>query len=285
MTMRLGFLTSYSDQMVEAANRIGFDGLQLQADSWGDPPPSSATAAKTRCAGARDRLDQAGIAVTSLGVYGNHITAKPGALRKQFAAVMNLGDALDCKVISTLVGRLPDTTLADHASAFKKIFGPVAKMAEDRGFRIAFENWTGFRGYPFKGTNVSYRPEGWDMMFNAVDSPALGLEFDPSHFVFQRIDYVRLVHEYAEKIFHVHAKDTEIDDDKLGREGIFSEGWWRFRVPGWGEVDWMRFLSALNDIGYEGGVAIEHEDPVFTDDRFEEGLQLGYNTLRPLIVW
>ncbi len=282
--MRLGFLTSYTDQMVETASHIGFDGLQLQADSWGDPPPSSATAAKTRCAGARDRLEQAGIEVTSLGSYRNHIASKPGALRKHFAAVMNLGDALDCKVISALVGRLPESSLSEHASAFKKTFGPVATMAEDRGFRIAFENWSGFRGYPFEGTNVAYRPEGWDMMFEAVDSPALGLEFDPSHLCFQHIDYVRLVHEYGEKIFHVHAKDTEIDDDKLRREGIFSEGWWRFRVPGWGQIDWTAFLSALYDIDYDGGIAVEHEDEVFSEDRFEEGLQLAYNTLRPLIV-
>ncbi len=282
--MKLGFLTPYSDQMVEVASQIGFDALELQANSWGDPPPSTVTAAKTRCAGARDRLQEAGITVTALGFYGNHITTKPGALRKQFAAVMNVGDVLGCSVIASLVGRLPDTPIADHMTAFKKVFGPIAKMAEDRGFKIAFENWSGFGGYPFRGTNIAYRPEAWDLMFNAVDSDALGIEYDPSHLHFQMIDYVKLVGKYGEKIHHVHAKDTEIFRDRLQENGVFSSGWWRFRVPGWGEINWVRFLAALNDVGYDGGIAIEHEDSVFSGDRFEEGLELGYNTLAPLMV-
>ena len=155
---------------------------------------------------------------------------------------------------------------------------------EDRGFKIAFENWTGFRAYPFHGTNIAYRPEAWDLMFDAVDSDALGIEFDPSHLHFQMMDYVGLVQDYGEKIYHVHAKDTEIHWDSLRDNGIFSSGWWRFRVPGWGEINWMRFISALQDVEYEGGIAIEHEDPVYCDDRFDEGLQLGYNTLAPLLV-
>lgn len=282
--MKLGFLTTYSDAMVEVASRIGFDGLELQSNSWGDPPPNTPTAAKTRCAGARDRLHEAGIAVTALGLYGNHITAKPSALRKHFAAVMNIGDVLGCDVIATLVGRLPNTGLAEHAAAIKKVFGPIAQMAEDRGFRIAFENWSGFHGYPFHGTNIAYRPEAWDMIFETVDSPAVGLEFDPSHLHFQMMDYQTLVYNYGERIFHVHAKDTEIFHDKLAENGIFSSGWWRFRVPGWGEIEWTGFISALQDVGYNGGIAIEHEDSVYSGDRFEEGLQLGYNTLAPLLV-
>jgi len=282
--MKLGYLTAYDDKAVDMASRIGFDGLELQANSWGDPPPSTATAARTRCTGALDRLKQAGITVTALGFYGNHIATKPGVLRKQFAAIMNIGDVLGCDVIATLVGRLPDTGIAEHMSAFKKVFGPVAKMAEDRGFRIAFENWTGFGGYPFRGTNIAYRPEAWDMMFDAVDSDAIGIEYDPSHLHFQMMDYVGLVQDYGDRIYHVHAKDTEIFWDRLRENGIFSSGWWRFRVPGWGEINWMKFISALQDVGYDGGIAIEHEDGVYSGKRFEEGLKLGYNTLAPLLV-
>ncbi len=282
--MKLGFLTPYSDQVVETASQIGFDALELQAASWGDPPPSTVTAARTRCAGARDRLEEAGIHVTALGFYGNHIAGKPSSVRKQFASVMNIGDILGCDVIATLVGRLPEAAISEHASAFKKVFGPIAKMAADRGFRIAFENWSGMREYPFHGTNLAYRPEAWDLMFDAVDSEAIGLEFDPSHLHFQMMDYVQLARDYGDRIYHVHAKDTEILHDRLRAHGIFSSGWWRFRVPGWGEIDWRRFLSALEDVGYDGGVVIEQEDPVFSEERFDEGLQLGYNTLAPLMV-
>jgi sugar phosphate isomerase/epimerase len=284
MTMKLGFLTQYSDHIVEVAARIGFDGLELHTSSWGTPAPSTLSAAKTRCAGARDHLREAGITVTALAFYGNHIAAKPGALRKEFAAIMNLGDCLGCKVIATLVGRLPETPIEEHVQAFKKVFGPIAQMAEDRGYKIAFENWSGFRDYPFHGTNIAYRPAAWDMLFEAVDSPAIGLEFDPSHLHFQMMDYVSLARCYGQKIFHVHAKDTEIFREKLASNGIYSGGWWRFRIPGWGEINWARFISALQDAGYTGGIAIEHEDPVYSGERFEEGLQLGYNTLAPLLV-
>jgi sugar phosphate isomerase/epimerase len=282
--MKLGFLTQYSDHMAQVAARIGFDGLELHASSWGTPPPSTVAAAKTRCAGARDHLANSGIEVTALAWYGSHIAGKPNVVRKEFAAVMNLGDCLGCRVISTLVGRFPDMKLEEHIPAFKKVFGPVAQMAEDRGYRIAIENWSGFRAYPFHGTNIAYSPQAWDMMFDAVDSPAIGLEFDPSHLHFQMMDYVALARKYGQKIFHVHAKDTEILHDNLALNGIFGNGWWRFRIPGWGGIDWRRFISALHDVDYQGGIAIEHEDPVFSGDRFDEGLQLGYNTLRPLVI-
>lgn len=229
-------------------------------------------------------MKEAGITVTALGFYGNHITAKPGTLRKEFAAVMNIGDYLGCKVITSLVGRLENLSIEDHMPIFKKVFGPIARMAEDRGYKIAFESWSGFHGYPFHGTNIAYCPAAWDMIFEAVDSPAIGLEFDPSHLHFQMMDYVGLVRRYGQKIFHVHAKDTEILRDRLSTNGIFSSGWWRFRIPGWGEINWTKFISALHDVGYKGGIAIEHEDPVFSGARFEEGLQLGYNTLAPLLV-
>ncbi len=282
--MKLGFLTSYSDHVVEVAKRIGFTGLELHANSWGTPPPTTIAAAKTRCAGAHDRLREAGIAVTALAFYGNHITAKPANLRKDFAAVMNIGDCLGCKIITTLVGRVPTMSLEEHMPLFKKVFGPIAQMAEDRGYKIGFENWSGFKAYPFQGTNIAYRPTAWDMMFETVDSPAIGLEYDPSHLCFQMMDYVGLIRQYGSRIVHVHAKDTEILRDNLSANGIFSNAWWRFRVPGWGEIQWTKVISALHDAGYKAGIAIEQEDPVFSGDRFEEGLQLGYNTLAPLLA-
>jgi sugar phosphate isomerase/epimerase len=120
-------------------------------------------------------------------------------------------------------------------------------------------------------------------MFEAVPSDALGLEFDPSHLVWQQIDYLDALYHFRDRIYHVHAKDTEIVPSVLAKVGIFGSGWWRYRIPGLGIVDWSAFLSALYEIGYDGGVAIEHEDPVFTGERFEMGLVLGYNTLAPLI--
>ena len=120
-------------------------------------------------------------------------------------------------------------------------------------------------------------------MFDAVPSKALGLEFDPSHLVWQGIDWAAALTRFASKVYHVHAKDTEILKDRLAADGFFSAGWWRYRLPGYGCVDWHRFTSMLKEQGYDGGVCVEHEDPVFSGKRRVEGLEKAYACLRPLM--
>jgi sugar phosphate isomerase/epimerase len=162
-----------------------------------------------------------------------------------------------------------------------------------------------------KGENIAYSPEIWKAMFEAVPADNLGLELDPAHMVWQGIDYIKAIYDFGHKIFHTHAKDMEIRRDVLARCGIygilfdkvddFGHGWWRGRAPGWGEVNWHRFITALLDVGYTGNIDIEHEDPVFAKaanlgveineesdiinnySTEESGLILGYNTLSVLI--
>ena len=115
-------------------------------------------------------------------------------------------------------------------------------------------------------------------MFEAVPSKALGLEIDPSHMVWLGIDYVKAVRDYGNRIYHAHAKDMEIVRPALGRVGIygqafgkpdgFGHGWWRARTPGWGEVNWPAFITALIEVGYQGNIDIEHEDDVFAAAQF-----------------
>jgi sugar phosphate isomerase/epimerase len=126
-------------------------------------------------------------------------------------------------------------------------------------------------------------PDLWDEWFATVPSEALGLEFDPSHLYWQGIDYVRAVGEYGKRIYHVHAKDTEMLPENRYRGGINGRCF-RFRIPGYGGIDWARFASALIEAGYRGGIAIEHEDPVFSGERFDEGLARGREVLRPLVA-
>ena len=102
------------------------------------------------------------------------------------------------------------------------------------------------------------------------------MEMDPSHLAWLGIDYVKAVRDFGTRIFHVHAKDTEVDHDKLHTNGIYTPGWWRYRIPGMGDIDWDKFFTALLETGFDGGVAIEHEDPVFEGERGEEGLHRGY---------
>lgn len=281
--MRLGFLTTLSDDVIRTAKQIGFTGLEVHARTWEDEMKQGRPALDSAVKKARAGLDAAGLKVTCVATYNMWIGKDPAEVLRHFEQVFDIAKGLGVNVVSTLAGRDPKKSIPDNIPAFKAIFAPIAKRAEDAGIRIAFENWSGLGGFPWHGTNIAYRPAAWDLMFDAVPSEALGLEFDPSHLHFQHIEYVPLVHRYAKRIYHVHAKDTEIFHDKLALNGIYGEGWWVFRIPGFGSVDWTAFINALYRIGYDGGIAIEHEDPIFCDERFDEGLRLGYQTLSPLL--
>jgi sugar phosphate isomerase/epimerase len=130
--------------------------------------------------------------------------------------------------------------------------------------------------------NMGGSPDTWDAWFKAVPSKALGLEFDPSHLYWQGIDHIRALREFKDRVYHVHAKDTEMLPEKRYRGGVNGD-YYRFRIPGYGEINWAQFISALNEIGYDGGVAIEHEDMVYWNDKFDEGLIRGHRVLYLLI--
>src|SRR5919205_759143 len=131
-------------------------------------------------------------------------------------------------------------------------------------------------------------PAAWDDMFEAIPSPSFGLNLDPSHLVWQMIDYERAVYDYADRIFHVHAKDMEIRREGLYRRGVTSlgMGWQVPRLPGLGEVRWDRFVAALYAIGYDSYVSIEHEDRAFEGEveLVKRGFLLARDVLRPHIV-
>jgi sugar phosphate isomerase/epimerase len=147
----------------------------------------------------------------------------------------------------------------DNLGIFRDVYGPLAEYAEQRGVRIAFE--TAGRGGG-EG-NLAHNPELWDAMFETVPSPALGLSFDPSHLVWLQIPNVAdVIREFGKRIYHFDAKDTEILSTRLARQGILGNGWWRYRLPGLGALDWKAIFSALGDVGYDGIISIENEDPL-----------------------
>jgi len=146
---------------------------------------------------------------------------------------------------------------------------------------FSYDEWPG-------GTNLAYSPAIWDDMFAAIPDENFGLNLDPSHLVWLMIDYERVVYDYADRIFHVHAKDLEVRREGLDRNGILSlgMGWQVPRLPGLGEVRWNRFLSALYAVGYDSYVSIEHEDRRFEGDieLVKRGFLIARNALRPLIA-
>lgn len=203
-------------------------------------------------------------------------------------AAIDAAAAQDIHVITHLIGRDMSISADENIAIFRDLYTVIAAHAEEKDVRLAFENW------PRNGTMLAITPELWDAMFTAVPSPALGLCYDPSHFYWLGIDYIAPIFEFADRIYHAHAKDTEIIAAGRDRYGIYGrqleattpQEWWRYRLPGYGVVDWPRYLDALYQVGYDGVMSVEHEDPIWsaTPERALQGLKLAKAFLDPLLV-
>ncbi|MGI8854132.1 MAG: sugar phosphate isomerase/epimerase family protein [Thermomicrobiales bacterium] len=226
----------------------------------------------------RELLATHGVTIASLAPMLNLLTPDLALREERIAAFRLAIDACAALAVSTIVtyggsmcgmhiyglpGQRPDhpsNKLAESIRQFRAVFTPLAAYAEERGVRIAFE--TAARGGG-EG-NLAHNPELWGMLFDAVPSPALGLSFDPSHLVWLHIPNIPdVIRAYGSRIYHFDGKDTEILPAVLARQGILGSGWWRYRLPGLGALDWRAVLSALKDTGYDGVISIENEDPLF----------------------
>jgi sugar phosphate isomerase/epimerase len=153
------------------------------------------------------------------------------------------------------------------------------KDAEKHGVKIAIENCPMFFSmdeWP-AGQNIAYAPAVWEKMFELIPSPNLGLNYDPSHFVWQQMDYVKPVYAFKDRIFHVHIKDAKLHRDRLDRVGILATPleYHQPKLPGLGDIEWGRFFSALTDIRYQGHAVIEVEDRAY-----EESLEARKYSIR-----
>lgn len=175
----------------------------------------------------------------------------------------------------------PSIPKAETFEIFKKVYPQIIAHAEKVGVNIAIEPWPDGRPYY---ANLGCSPESLRLIFAACPSPNLGICYDPSHFVRLQIDYQRVLHEFGDRVRHVHLKDTEIMPEKLYESGnlgeayantyVCGEGWWRYTIPGEGEVDWNYVLRRLEDVGYDGVLSVELEDHYFwqTPQLQQEGL-------------
>jgi sugar phosphate isomerase/epimerase len=279
--MKLGFLTR-SAADIEKAARLGFAGIELMSDAFGDAAAGALDEAKI---GEAQRLAaRCGVEVTALAYYD--LAFRPPAeevVTTAYERVFDAAEALGVRVVASMSGFDPNRDWDGNVRLFAERFRPITERAEQRGLRLAIENWMGFGGrLPFRPVNMGGSPDTWDAWFAAVPSPALGIEFDPSHLYWQGIDHIRALREFADRVYHVHAKDTQLLPERRYRGGVNGNAF-RFRIPGYGEIDWTEFVTTLDELGYAGGVAIEHEDPVYAGERFDEGLVRGWQTLQPLI--
>lgn len=188
--------------------------------------------------------------------------------------------------------RDPSASAQENLELFSLAYAPLAEYAASKGTKLVFENW------PQGGQRLASTPELWAAMFAAVPSPALGLCFDPSHLVWQGIDWQRALREFAPRVYHAHAKDTEILAEGTYRYGIYgpqlapappgTSGWFRYRLPGYGVIDWAAYISTLVEIGFDGVLSIEHEDNVYgwlTDaEQAQQGLVAGLRFLQTYVV-
>jgi sugar phosphate isomerase/epimerase len=217
-----------------------------------------------------DLLGAAGIAISGLGYYPNPLSPDEAEARvcvEHIRKVIRAAATLGVNQMNTFIGRDWTKTVDDNWPRFLKVWKPLVAFAEDQGVRIGIENcpmlftndeWPG-------GKNLATTPAIWRRMFEAIPSPNFGLNFDPSHLVWQQMDYVKPLREFASRLFHVHAKDVRIDKDRLDEVGILATPLQYHcpKLPGLGEVDWGRLLSVLGDVGYRGPVCIEVEDRAY----------------------
>jgi sugar phosphate isomerase/epimerase len=241
----------------------------------------------------REVMERHGLEISSLAYYPNNLhpdDAHREEVNGHLLKVIDAAAALGVGVVGTFVGNDKDRPLPENLARFREIWPPLVDHAGQRGVKVAIENcpmifsWDEWPG----GNNLAWSPAIWDEMFEAIPAENFGLNIDPSHLVWLMIDYERAVYDFADRIFHAHAKDLEVRRDGLYRHGTFSSGigWQVPRLPGLGEVDWSRFVAALYAIGYDHVLSIEHEDRRFegSEELVKRGFLVARNTLVPLLV-
>ena len=305
--MKLGFLTACLpnrslDQLVPWAAEHGFEALEVAA--WPDLGDRPFTAThldvekidKARAEQVQALFETHGLTLSSLAFYDNNLHPNPverDAINTHVVKAIDAAALLGCPTVGTFIGRDPTQTVAENLREAEKLFAPIVEHAGEKGVKVVIENCVmeGWHpdGYP---GNLAYSPELWEWMF----SLGLYLNYDPSHLVWMGIDPVAAVRPYIDRVAHAQAKDIEVFPERrnrygfpgkaVGREDPWDVGWWRYRVPGLGQVDWVRVVDALYEGGFDGVLSVEHEDPVWggTEDRIETGLAVAHRTLRPLLV-
>ena len=278
--MKLGFVSAILpeltlDEVLGFAAEAGYSSVEVMC--W---PPGKA---ERRYAGVthldlddvdppaiRELMGRHGVGISGLGYYPNPLSSDRAEADLAAAHLHRLIDVaadLHIGLVNTFVGRDPSLSVEANWPRFLETWRPIIAHAELDGVRVGIENcpmlftadeWPG-------GKNLATTPPIWRKMFEAIPSPCFGLNYDPSHFVWQQVDYLAPLLEFRDRIFHVHAKDARIDRKALEEHGVLSypKLWHTPKIPGMGDVKWGPFLGALAESGYDGHVAVEVEDRAF----------------------
>lgn len=280
--IQLGFVSAILPdldlkQVLEFAGESGFDCVEVMCWPLGKAERRYAGVThidvtnfrKSDAEKVKELCEETGVSISGLGYYPNPLAPDPAEARvyvDHIRKVIRAAELLGVGVVNTFIGRDQTKTVDENWPQFLKTWKPLVKFAEDHGVKIAIENcpmsftrdeWPG-------GKNLATSPAIWRRMFNDIPSANFGLNFDPSHFVWQGMDYVRVLREFKDKLFHFHAKDARVDRDRLNEVGLLAYplDYHTPKLPGLGDVDWGRLCSVLVEV-YDGPVCIEVEDRAY----------------------
>jgi sugar phosphate isomerase/epimerase len=269
--MYVGMLTApFSDENFETvmdfAESASITALEVPAH----PGSKHINSAKLNAAAAKKLqadLDERMLHLSSICYYTCDWTQprKVAKAQREMKLVIDAAAKLGVSTVCSLAG-FPAKNMSKLETIEKvlpKVFKPVLAHARKKKINIALENWfeTCLQGV-----------DTFEAMFDAIPDENFGLNYDPSHLYHQECDYMLPVSMFPERIFHTHAKDTYIDEAKRARQGIYTDGWWRYVIPGFGRLQWGEYITCLRMNGYDGVLSIEHEDS--TQSR-EEGFVRG----------
>ena len=306
--MKLGFVSAILDtwtyeEMMDFASDHGYECVEVACWPQGKAERRYAGVSHideervleddTYAAHITDYSKEKGVQISSLAYYPNTMD---GNLEKREAAVSHLKNLIKAShklgigMVTTFIGRDQTKNIEENLELVKEVWPSIIKTAEENDVKIAIENcpmlfgpdqWPG-------GQNLMTTPKIWRQVFEILNSDNLGINYDPSHFVWQMIDYIKPIYEFKDKIFHVHYKDIKVYPDRLNDCGIMAYplDFMSPKLPGLGDVDWGKYVSALTDIGYDGCTCIEVEDKAFegTKEKVEDSLVLSQRYLRNFVI-
>lgn len=304
--MKLGVVSAIYDgfsfeEMIDHASNIGYECVEVACWPQGK--------AERRYAGVshidvnntteeyikyiKDYCSSKNMEISSLAFYPNTMDAdleKRQANIEHLKKVINMSALLGVNMVTTFIGRDQTKTKEENIEIFKAVWPSIIAFAEEKKVKVAIENcpmlftadqWPG-------GQNLFTTPALWREMFSIIDSDYFGINYDPSHFIWQQIDYIKPIYEFANKIFHVHYKDIKLYPDKLNDVGIMAYPleYMSPKLTGLGDVDWGKYVSALTDIGYDGYTCVEVEDKAFekSKEKILDSVILSYRYMRQFVI-
>ncbi len=304
--MKIGFITSLLseftfDEVIDAAAKYGYKCVEVAC--W--PHEKADRRYSGVCHIDVDNLDdktaehilnkckESNVEISSLAYYPNTLEPdleKRAVILSHLYKVIDASKKLGVNMVTTFIGRDPSKNVEDNLEEVKKVWPAIVEYAKKQDVKIAIENcpmlfdenqWPG-------GKNLFNSPVIWRKIIDIINSDNFGINFDPSHFVWQQLDYIKPIYEFKDKMFHVHFKDMKVYPDKLAEYGILAYPlqYTAGKLPGLGDVNWGKFVSALTDIGFNGYACLEVEDRAFEGSKEDKlkSLELSMRYLSQFVI-